>query len=203
MQKSSHTSKKFAKVLGGLEDKNYLYSMIAYLTAPTIELQKPSNLITFSNNSRNQYHLWERYKEEITDALGLCYFELCKNEDKYVVLFYNPILLNACVFKKGNLRFLEEFGYFSDMCLEEALGHLSNRFASSCPHELGVFLGIPVLDVIGFIANAGRQCLICKYWKVYHNLDKAKCTFEAYDRAKEKMVKEIINAFYVQTKIAL
>ena len=37
------------------------------------------------------------------------------------------------------------------------------------PHEIGVFLGYPLEDVLGFIENGGRNCLYCGCWKVYAN----------------------------------
>ena len=36
----------------------------------------------------------------------------------------------------------------------------------SFPHELGLLLGYPVEDVLGFIRNEGRNYLYCGYWKV-------------------------------------
>ncbi len=35
------------------------------------------------------------------------------------------------------------------------------------PHEIGVFLGYPLADVIGFIQNRGKNFTACGYWKVY------------------------------------
>lgn len=35
------------------------------------------------------------------------------------------------------------------------------------PHEIGVFLGYPLYDVVGFIENAGRNFTCCGCWKAY------------------------------------
>ena len=37
------------------------------------------------------------------------------------------------------------------------------------PHEIGLFLGYPLGDVIGFIKNAGQNCKCVGCWKVYCN----------------------------------
>ena len=37
----------------------------------------------------------------------------------------------------------------------------------SFPHEIGLFLGYPYEDVIGFIENKGENFLCCGCWKVY------------------------------------
>ena len=35
------------------------------------------------------------------------------------------------------------------------------------PHEIGVFLGYPLSDVVGFIENSGRNFTCCGCWKAY------------------------------------
>jgi len=54
----------------------------------------------------------------------------------------------------------------------------------SFPHEIGAFLGYPVEDIRGFISNSGKNCLLCGYWKVYANAEKAQRTFNKYDRCR-------------------
>ena len=60
------------------------------------------------------------------------------------------------------------------------------------PHELGVLLEYPVEDVKGFIANQGRNSLMTRYWKVYHNKPEAERIFRIYDEAKEQALWEIV-----------
>ena len=52
------------------------------------------------------------------------------------------------------------------------------------PHEIGVFLGYPLEDVLGFIENGGRNCLSCGCWKVYSNECEALRAFERYEKCK-------------------
>ena len=48
------------------------------------------------------------------------------------------------------------------------------------PHEIGIFLGYPLYDVIGFIEH--RRCLLQGYWNVYRHPQAAKRLFALYDR---------------------
>jgi len=59
----------------------------------------------------------------------------------------------------------------------------------ACPHEVGIFLGIPVKDVEAFIDCNGKQCILCGYWKVYHDREKALKVFESYDKTRENVVR--------------
>ena len=61
----------------------------------------------------------------------------------------------------------------------------------SFPHELGLLLGYPVEDVLGFIRNEGRNYLYCGYWKVYGDVDAARITFDRYNQAKEDAIRLI------------
>ena len=93
---------------------------------------------------------------------------------------------------------MEKYGY-EGMSVESSLSLLAKRYQvytmhqEEFPHEMGVFLGYPVEDVIGFIEHEGRECLGVGYWKVYENMPQKKKVFEQFERAKEWMVVLISN----------
>ena len=71
--------------------------------------------------------------------------------------------------------------------MEYALARLKNRLADcgNFPHEIGVFLGYPLEDVIGFIENAGQNCKCAGYWKVYCNECEAVKTFARFKKCRD------------------
>ena len=52
--------------------------------------------------------------------------------------------------------------------------HLSKE---DFPHEIGIFLGYPLEDVIGFIENKGKNPKCSGCWKVYCNPQEAEKMF--------------------------
>lgn len=48
------------------------------------------------------------------------------------------------------------------------------------PHEIGLFLGYPPVDVMGFIRNKGMNCKCCGFWKVYGDEEQAQALFKQY-----------------------
>ena len=54
------------------------------------------------------------------------------------------------------------------------------RLVETFPHEIGLFLGYPLGDVLGFIREQGRNCKSCGLWKVYCNQQEADKLFEKY-----------------------
>ena len=83
-------------------------------------------------------------------------------------------------------RILEAYGYKNTARTEEKLKKLAERIQENpgFPHEIGVFLGYPPEDVIGFIQNRGENYQLCGYWKVYSNAEKAARTFQTYDKCR-------------------
>ena len=63
------------------------------------------------------------------------------------------------------------------------------------PHELGIILEYPVEDVEDFIKFGGQNCLMERYWKVYHNVERARAVFAAYDAAKDQAMGEVIAGY--------
>ena len=86
-------------------------------------------------------------------------------------------------------RLLERFGSLAGVldALPEALEQLRRRFAEtrSIPHEIGVFLGYPLGDVLGFIANRGRNSVRTGYWQVYCDEAQAAEKFARYRKCHE------------------
>ena len=96
-----------------------------------------------------------------------------------------------------------EMGYFEKDGSEaflacRILGELSRRMSSyfcgedEFPHEVGVLLGYPTEDVEDYIRLEGREFLFVGYWKVYHNEQRARKLFAAFDEARETTVREVL-----------
>ncbi len=53
------------------------------------------------------------------------------------------------------------------------------------PHEIGVFLGYPLGDVMGFIRSGGRNCRHAGCWKVYCNEAETLRLFEKFKKCRD------------------
>lgn len=82
--------------------------------------------------------------------------------------------------------FLRARGYIS-LCVQDALDTLCERLAAQAdfPHEVGLFLGYPLSDVIAFIENKGQGCLCCGCWKAYSNACDAQKLFAKFKKCTE------------------
>lgn len=183
--------RRHADMLNALEDRDYLLAKIAYEIAPTLAGIKPSSLLAFSRQPRDLYCLWQEVKEAVGLVLNISFFELKKTDTHILVLFYNSEMLGRILADEANREFLAEAGYPAGVKVDQLLPILRSGFAGRFPHEIGLLLGIPRDDVISFIRNDGAGCLFCGYWKVYHNPRRANSVFQAYDRAKIRVMKRM------------
>lgn len=178
----------FFHIIDEFDDKSYLLSFIAYNAAPTIAKQKASYLIIFhEKGKRNLYNLWETYKKDVKKEVSMSVYELKRLQNSTAVLFYNEEDIKNILIEYRYMKFLKELGYSTYMSVDESLLLLKQRYKTVCPHEIGVFLGYPMEDVIEFIKNPDSQCLMFGYWKVYHNINYAKKSLKNMINVKKRL----------------
>jgi len=106
----------------------------------------------------------------------------CRRIGGYLIYVYRPKQIEAILAEPAVMAFLQDCGYTEDMTLPETLRLLTRRLCQNpeFPHEVGVFLGYPLQDVLGFIEHQGANSLCSGCWKVYHDPQKAQRTFRSY-----------------------
>ncbi|WP_051350594.1 DUF3793 family protein [Caloramator sp. ALD01] len=186
------------KNLKKLDKKLYVKSLILYHCAPTIFCNKPSTIITIEDFDMSFFKSWRDLKDEIYRDYKIEFFEIKLQNKKLTAIIYKQDKLETII--KRNIDFLLNFGYREYMTTKDMLKHLKSRYNYSCPHELGVFLGIPIDDVRDFICNKG-ECKLCGYWKVYNDVEYAKQTFRLYDEAKTRAI-DIIKSKFLDNNVA-
>ncbi|MBU3113923.1 DUF3793 family protein [Clostridium lacusfryxellense] len=184
--------KGLLKVVNEYDDLQYLFSVIIRNAGPTIEKHKTSSLINFSSSNRNLNNLWSMYKDQVKDKLDINYIELKKDKTNTFVLFYNEQKIEQRIRNNNNMEFLKRFGYNELMDINQCLLLLGKRFQNICPHEIGIFLGYPLEDVVSFVDCPGAKCKMVGYWKVYHDMEKAQMIFNKYDEIKYSIMQLMI-----------
>ena len=71
--------------------------------------------------------------------------------------------------------------------VQGCLLQLRRRLAQSgqFPHEIGLFLGYPPCDVLGFLHDAGRHSKLSGYWQVYGDAQAALALFAKYKKCAD------------------
>lgn len=103
-----------------------------------------------------------------------------------LIYVFRPRRLEALLRENDVRAFLASCGYHNDslnVCLSQLAGNI--RCGEAFPHEIGVFLGYPLSDVIAFIEHGGDGCLCQGCWKVYADADEARRVFALYQKCRE------------------
>lgn len=182
-----------------------LEEVIVFHCAPSIVGIKPSNLISCSiKKYPDLIEKVDEYNKSFNKSD--IYFDLiCICERRYLILVYRKEVLKKQLCKIENKKYLTKIGYPVNKGFDAILDHLKSQLYKTdfFPHEIGLFLGYPLEDVLGFMAHEGKNYKTCGYWKVYSDVEKAENLFKNYDKcckafcAKLKKGKSIAQIFSV------
>jgi hypothetical protein len=183
---------EFYNKLESMNGEEYIKNFLIYNTSLVIAKIKPAVTVTFKKNNENLYNNWCYIGKQFIKSIGLNFVELRESNDLIIVLIYNHRVLEKYIGEEDNKEFLGSIGYSDNTTVIEYLNMLKNRYKKyNCPHELGIFLGIPLNDVKDFMNCDDKKCLLCGYWKVYNDCISAKRIFESYDHVKEYTIESI------------
>ncbi|QQO10342.1 DUF3793 family protein [Breznakiella homolactica] len=134
---------------------------------------------------------WEKWGMELCGGLGLSALPLRDSSKGILLLLYKPRLLRKVLTGPAG-RYLCSLLYPVDSGITACLEELNRRFniSGNIPHEVGIFLGYPLEDVIDFI-RGNKKAHPCKgCWKVYHRPERASRIFNYINEARIRLVQE-------------
>ena len=161
-------------------------SIIIENCSPTLAGLKTGNIFTLDRK------LISDIKKELCDlnhcltCKGLRAIPLRINEKSVLIYLYRPDRLKADLSSDEAKEILLKKGY-SCKSIESDIVHLIHHIHDdgSFPHEIGLFLGYPPIDVRGFMADTRKGVKCVGYWKVYGDKEKAEKTFSSYRKCTE------------------
>jgi len=153
--------------------------------APTLARVKPGSLFCVRGAQESQLRCEIGRWDGLLSAFGVRVCLLRRENEKraWMVYVYRPDWIGRILQDEENRKFLVQNGY-GCADLDGALNRLAERAqqeeAGEFPHEIGLFLGYPLQDVVGFIENRGRNFTCCGCWKSYGDPAQAQRQFRRY-----------------------
>lgn len=150
--------------------------------SPTLAGIKPASLVRLKYESREQANADIReMNRNIFLGKGLRAVPLRYTKDSILLLIYRPDVLEKRLSDRRIREYLEARGYVCSS-ITRCIVRLAERIRSSgeFPHEIGIFLGYPLADVIGFTEHRDEGCKLTGYWRVYGDEAGARHTFDQY-----------------------
>lgn len=187
-------SQEVLDIVKGMDFKQ-IETQLAFQCAPLIAGLKTSNLLIIPKENVPKV-------KRILNRTVLSYFILYVGEEKTILLVYDASSLGEYLGRKKVKNLLLQWGY-EENGMRVWLYLLRERYTKyvekrvNFPHEMGLFLGYPVEDVVGFIENSGKNSLYSGYWKVYGDVSEKIKLFEKFDMAKENLIQFLANGMTI------
>ena len=162
--------------------------------APTLSGIKIANIFTYQYEYIDEVYNKVISYNKILNSRGINVSILKDYDSKVIVYVYNRNRLENYIFNDDIFSFLECYGY-SSKNIYKNIELLKNRmqYSKTFPHEIGIFLGYPLMDIYGFINNYGKNSLYTGYWKVYHNKNEAIKIFDSYNKCRNFYMNTFLN----------
>lgn len=165
--------------------KNFEELLIEHC-APTLARVKTANLFCYSigyhENIEDLAALWNSRLYQY--GIRIKIIKRCIHANNCLIYVFRENALIRDLNSYSVQSFLADYGYSTYNILEDYITQLSKRLetCNSFPHEIGLFLGYPFEDVIGFIENKGKNYHCSGCWKVYSSPQTALKCFERYKK---------------------
>lgn len=154
--------------------------------APTFAGLKTGNLFRISYADIEVFREELRRLNGILKKKGLRAVPVRMTAEFALVYLYRPDFLKRDLGSEEAARLLTSLGY-EPQSVNRSVAFLARmmREKEAFPHEIGLFLGYPPEDVLGFMKSSreGVKCVGC--WKVYGDEARARAAFWRFQRCRE------------------
>ena len=161
--------------------------LIVRQCSPTLAGLKTAGMFSCEYDSRTMLLDQIRSVNRRLSGKGLIVIPLRIRDGHALIYMYRPAMLKNDLKDNDTEAFLCELGYNCKCpakCLSRLISKISQKDTDAgfgaFPHEIGLFLGYPSEDVLGFIRNRAGNSKMTGAWKVYGDKEKAERIFEKY-----------------------
>ncbi len=184
-------------------DFNNTETQLALQCAPLLTGLKLSNLFIISLENEENFL---EYMDKVVHNVDIEAYRLLEHQGKCIYLLYRRKALESFLFKEDVREFFAKEGYV-DFTLDGMLLGFRFRYqkhrlcGGEFPHEMGLLLGYPLEDVVGFVKNEGENFLCSGYWKVYANPAEKMTLFGKFQSAEERLLRMLSKGISIKDVI--
>ena len=140
---------------------------------------KPAEIINVPGSNEDKKIKLSQIESFFSHCSRITYRIITTHDGGKRVLFINKKSMEKVLSNKRCVNFLKFIGYSSDYELNEYMDELVLRLQSGeFPHEIGVFLGYPLKDVLGFMGYGKNELVEIRNWRIYGDKE---VSYEVYN----------------------
>lgn len=150
---------------------NSLYiNWLVELLGPVLLGSKPTEIVNIPFKDSNKETKINEIKTHFNNCKKIDIIFIDKKEKGIRILFINRDSLENRLSCRKSRNFLKFLGYPKNYSLDSYINHLVIKLhEDSFPDEIGIFLGYPLKDVLGFMGYGKNELHSIKSWRVYGN----------------------------------
>ncbi len=151
--------------------------------APTLAGLKTANLFGYMCSDKAKLIEAIRKLNRVLTCRRARLILLSYDGKRALLYLYRPCYLERDLAQPLARQILSQLGYpveSAALCLTELRKRLVEY--DEFPHEIGLFLGYPAVDVYGFMENHARCAKCVGTWKVYGDVEEAERKFRMYQK---------------------
>ena len=153
---------------------------------------KPAEIINVPGNREEKEVKLAKIESFFSNCSKITYRIITTHDGGKRVLFINEKSMEKVLSNKRCVNFLKFVGYSSEYKLNDYMNELVLRLQSEeFPHEIGVFLGYPLKDVLGFMGYGKNELVEIRNWRIYGDKEISYEVYNSFMRDKAIM-KEMI-----------
>lgn len=154
--------------------------------SPTLAGIKTGNIFTIDRCYIKDINEELRELNQCFIPKGLRAIPLRVTDKNVLIYLYRPDKLKADLSSNEAREILLKKGYTCNSIESDIVRLIHHICNDGCfPHEIGLFLGYPPIDVKGFMEDTRKGVKCVGYWKVYGDKEKAEKTFSSYRKCTE------------------
>lgn len=162
--------------------------------APVLLGAKPAEILCFSETDEKGRQRVELLQAWIERIPSLEFRRIKGSKGRIKILFYHKVRLTEILKDPRCHRFLKAQGYPPRVEVETYLDCLLLKISAvTIPPEIGIFLGYPLKDVLGYMGHPSLRLTKVNGWKVYGNPRVSDQIYEGIEKAKS-MVRDQLSS---------
>ena len=158
---------------------------------------KPAEIINVPGSKEDKKIKLSQIEAFFSNCSRITYRIITTHDGGKRVLFINEKSMEKVLVNKRCINFLKFVGYSSDYELNAYMDELVFRLQSEeFPHEIGVFLGYPLKDVLGFMGYGKNELVEVRNWRIYGDKE---ISYEVYNNfmRDKAIMKEMIESMNI------
>lgn len=161
---------------------------IIKLIGPVILGSKPSEIVNIPGCPEEKIIKLNEIEAFFGNCKKVKYKIINVHDGSKRVLFINEKSMNRRLLDKKCRNFLRFLGYPREYNFEAYMRELMLRLESKeFPHEIGIFLGYPLKDVLGFMGYGKQEFVEVFSWRIYGDKEVSYKIYNSFLRDKMKM----------------